>query len=177
MYRHYTFCLPVAEHLNAVSYHGSWRGVGRSFPIVSSAVPISFGPLGAQYWPVLLMSKVSMKFSRDWADSSGVTASTSQWHIAVTLKRRTSPIVPVFVKADAFGHFRSLVDQQNQRLVPVRENSRKPRVHPLTHHQLQVLRGILTMNPGWTIPTATPSSFRSRLSSLPTMLRAVLLAW
>jgi len=32
------------------------------------------GPLGAQYSPVLLMSKSSMKDASDWAASSGVTA-------------------------------------------------------------------------------------------------------
>ena len=42
--------------------------------MVSSAVPISRAPLGAQYSPVLSMEKLSMKSAVDFAASSGLTA-------------------------------------------------------------------------------------------------------
>jgi hypothetical protein len=35
---------------------------------------MSPGPLGAQYWPVMLMSNFSTKETRDFAAVSGVTA-------------------------------------------------------------------------------------------------------
>jgi hypothetical protein len=71
-------------------YQGNCKGVGRSVPIVTSAVPISpvqlismnsrggggnkRGPRGAQYCPVLLISSFSVHSIKLFAASSGVTA-------------------------------------------------------------------------------------------------------
>ena len=74
-------CDPFANPMTRMSchsqnYHGSCRGVPRSFPNTSSALPISPAPLGAQYSPVCSIANVSMKLINDSAASSGVTATS-----------------------------------------------------------------------------------------------------
>lgn len=80
-------CIHILIAWERKLHHGSWRGVGSLSlgPIVTSAVPISRGPRGAQYCPVFEISKVSVHLINDFAASSGVTAWKSL--AAVTSKK------------------------------------------------------------------------------------------
>lgn len=65
------------------------------------------GPLGAQYSPVLDMSKVSTKSIRDFAETSGVTASLvvsspSQYN---DMFRLASSVIPEFIESHPLSHF------------------------------------------------------------------------
>lgn len=70
--------------LSLTLHQGNCKGVGSVFgsPIVTSAVPISLGPLGAQYCPLFPISSFSVHSTRLLAASSGVTAPPSSQYLS-----------------------------------------------------------------------------------------------
>jgi hypothetical protein len=79
LWRNKTTCIVIVAYPSSsstISHQGSWSGVGSSSPRTAGAVPMSRGPLGAQYWPVLLMSSSAVHSIRLLAASSGGTAAS-----------------------------------------------------------------------------------------------------
>lgn len=132
-------------------YQGNCKGVGRSVPIVTSAVPISpvqlismnsrggggneRGPRGAQYCPVLLISSFSVHSIKLFAASSGVTAISHYQH---------SPLFPLVIQ----------FQPPNQNPRKRREDSPPPSSQNLSNPTPFVISVLI--KPGCTIPTTTP---------------------
>ena len=107
------------------------------------------GPLGAQYCPVLLISSFSVHSIKLFAASSGVTA--------ISTISSLLPIHPMPKPKITKG-----------------KNSPPPSSQYLSNPTPFVISVLI--NPGCTIPTTTPASFKSKLNNFPTIFSALLLA-
>lgn len=158
-------------------YQGTCSGVGRFLPNTSSAFPIPLGPRGAQNSPVCSIESVEKKSMKGGAASEGSIADggfrigrlrVSNWDAGggdEKSERRT--FIPT---GHAVRHFcRALKHMWVSELSDEMEEG--------DEKELRVDHAPLLRNPGWAIPTITPSFFRLELRSLPTMLAAALDPW